>query len=157
MQLIITTTFKRMFPKKGFLAAYIRFPWNQYKNLIGKDANIYQVSDSQFIIAIGNEFKPNDSSKSTEIGIDDSLNENNRFKLKNEGFKTLKTQNNDVRNWACGLVGYDVALTRRRSPVRIRSGPCCFFVFEVSNGRVLKNFPSKVRFIFFHQCLIEII
>ena len=24
---------------------------------------------------------------------------------------------------ACGLVGYDVALTRRRSPVRIRPGP----------------------------------
>jgi hypothetical protein len=28
-----------------------------------------------------------------------------------------------VRDRARGLVGYDVALTRRRSPVRIRSGP----------------------------------
>ncbi len=29
-----------------------------------------------------------------------------------------------VRDRARGLVGYDVALTRRRSPVRIRPGPC---------------------------------
>jgi hypothetical protein len=31
-----------------------------------------------------------------------------------------------VRDRARGLVGYDVALTRRRSPVRIRPGPWYF-------------------------------
>jgi hypothetical protein len=37
---------------------------------------------------------------------------------------------------ARGLVGYDVALTRRRSPVRIRPGPlfkkCYFFAISAS-------------------------
>jgi hypothetical protein len=79
MEFIADTTFKKIAPKKGFIAPYIRFPWNRYKNLIGKEANIYQVSDSQFIIAIGNEFKPIDSSKSHEKGIINPLNKNNRF------------------------------------------------------------------------------
>jgi hypothetical protein len=29
---------------------------------------------------------------------------------------------------ACGLVGYDIAFTRRRSPVRIRAGPFDFCI-----------------------------
>ena len=84
MECINQTVVKRLHPKKGFTAPYIRFPWNRYNNLIGKEANIYQVSDSQFVIDIGTEFKPNDSSKSHEKGINILTNENDRFKLKNE-------------------------------------------------------------------------
>ena len=119
-----------MAPKKGFIAPYIRFQWNQNKNLIGKEANIYQVSDSQFIIAIGNEFKPKDLSNSHEKGLYNLSNEINRFKLKNEDLNASTTligcRETLVRDRARGLVGYDVALTRRRSPVRIRPGPYCF-------------------------------
>ena len=123
MELIANTTFKKMAPKKGFIAPYIRFPWNQYKNLIGKDANIYQVSSSQFIIAIGNGFKPTDSLKLIESITNASLKSNDQFKPINESLNHSESQNNDVNYRARGLVGYDVALTRRRSPVRIRPGP----------------------------------
>ena len=126
MELIADTTFKKMAPKKGFIAAYIRFPWNRYKNLIGKDANIYQVSDGQFIITIGNEFKPIDPSKLIEIEANESLKDNIRFKLENEGLKPTNSQTKEANDRARGLVGYDVALTRRRSPVRIRPGPSFF-------------------------------
>ena len=36
----------------------------------------------------------------------------------------------DVKNRACGLVGYDVAFTRRRSGVRIAPGPSFFLQSE---------------------------
>ena len=66
-----------------------------------------------------------------------------------------------VRNWACGLVGYDVALTRRRSPVRIRSGPCCFFVFVCGEFRVFQagsgwKIKIEVRLKVFNQGLTGI-
>ena len=39
-----------------------------------------------------------------------------------------------VGDRARGLVGYDVALTRRRSPVRIRPGPWYFNLFFLKIG-----------------------
>ena len=45
-----------------------------------------------------------------------------------QAINTLNSVQDDIsKNRARGLVGYDVALTRRRSPVRIRPGPLRFF------------------------------
>ena len=138
MDLIHSTKIKKLNPKSGFLAPYIRFPWNRYKNLIGKAANIYQVSDGQFIITIGNEFKPIDSSKLIEMDANESLKGNIRFKLENEGLKPTNSQTKEANDRARGLVGYDVAFTRRRSRVRISTGPLWFFsVFSPAPLKIL--------------------
>jgi hypothetical protein len=47
-----------------------------------------------------------------------------------------------VRDRARGLVGYDVALTRRRSPVRIRPGPYFFLGKSVLMHKVFKKLLS---------------
>ncbi len=41
--------------------------------------------------------------------------------------KIISIKNYTRLLWAYGLVGYDVAFTRRRSPVRIRLGPLFFY------------------------------
>ena len=103
MELVTETTIKKMTPKKGFVAPYIRFPWNENKDLIGKEAKIFRVSDSQFIIDIGNALEGLNQCKPTATQL-------NQSELK----KGLPG------SWSSG---FDVALTRRRSPVRIRPGP----------------------------------
>lgn len=50
------------------------------------------------------------------------------------------TVRNTIRHLrACGLAGYDIALTRRRSPVRIRSGPSIFWESELYSFLVLED------------------
>ncbi|OPX63326.1 MAG: hypothetical protein A4E34_01093 [Methanoregula sp. PtaU1.Bin006] len=49
MDSICHTTFKKLHPKKGFIAPYIRFPWGYDESLIGKEVNIYK-TDTGFII-----------------------------------------------------------------------------------------------------------
>lgn len=138
-----------MAPKKGFVAPYIRFPWNRYKNLIGKDANIYQVSDSQFIVTIGNVFTLQELEKSNDSSLNETFDEKERLELKNNGINPSKSQNTQENVRARGLVGYDVALTRRRSPVRIRPGPS--FLNMVPDGwegiiRLIKNGEEYLLF-----------
>ena len=41
---------------------------------------------------------------------------------------------------ASGLVGYDIALTRRRPPVRIRPGPLTFFFINLNATPTFMNF-----------------
>jgi hypothetical protein len=43
----------------------------------------------------------------------------------------------DVKNRACGLVGYDVAFTRRRSGVRISAGPS--FLFAIGYVKAVQS------------------
>ena len=58
MELIHRTLLKKMNPKKGFTAPYIRFPWNTHRALIGKPVSIYKVDGGYFLSIDSNEFKP---------------------------------------------------------------------------------------------------
>ena len=57
MELIHRTLLKKMNPKKGYIAPYIRFAWNTNRALIGKPVSIYKVDGGYFISTESNEFK----------------------------------------------------------------------------------------------------
>lgn len=73
-----STTFKKLNPKKGFTAPYIRFAWNTRHALIGKPVTIYKVEGGFFVSVESNEFKPFNLKK---VESDISKIRNNEFKL----------------------------------------------------------------------------
>ena len=151
MQSLGVTKFKKLNPRKGYLAPYIKFPWNQREDLIGREVEILQTDDGFHIRFVDEEFKQDQTV--TEVQSSSSVekrlsNLERKFKQISSILKSKpKTPFNDISTdpphpqtstsnintgrveiskpdgWARGLVGYDVALTRRRSPVRIRPSP----------------------------------
>ena len=67
MELITNTTVKRMAPKQGFIAPYIRFPWNSERALIGKPVSIYKVDGGFFIAMENKQFTPSDSEQNIHV------------------------------------------------------------------------------------------
>ena len=61
MELLCQTEFKRMAPKKGFLAPYVQLPWGHDRALIGKPVSIYKVDGGFFLALENKQFKPSDS------------------------------------------------------------------------------------------------
>ena len=102
MNLISSTEFKLMAPKRGFIAPYIRFPWNQERTLIGKPVSIYKVDGGFFLSTESNELKPLDQQKI----------ESNITKLKNIEFKPSEIENNYGRSPG----------SRRRKTANIKTG-----------------------------------
>ena len=49
-----------MAPKNGFIAPYIRFPWNSERALIGKPVSIYKVDGGFYLEVDNKEFKPSE-------------------------------------------------------------------------------------------------
>jgi hypothetical protein len=60
----------------------------------------------------------------------------------------LLPQANGSMTWASGLVGYDIALTRRRPPVRIRPGPLTFFSITLNATPTFMNSLTLTKVIF---------
>ena len=92
----IKTTIKKMHPKKGFIAPYIRFPWNQDRALIGKPVSIYKVDGGYFLSLKNNEFKPPNM---MDIARDTVCSMNNEFKPKeslNSRMITLESQISEI-------------------------------------------------------------
>jgi len=89
MILISSTVFKRMAPKKGFTASYIRFPWNSERALIGKPVSIYKVEGGYFLSTEFNEFKPPNKADTEQ---EDACSMNDEFKPK----ESLKSRINTL-------------------------------------------------------------
>jgi len=92
MEFIHRTLLKKMNPKKGFTAPYIRFAWGYDRTLIGKPVSIYKVDGGFFVSLESNEFKPVKKKKTT---IDDTCFANNKCKpieLENPCISTLESQ-----------------------------------------------------------------
>ena len=152
MQSLGVTKFKKLNPRPAYLAPYVQFPWNKREDLIGKEIEILEVEDGFFLKFVNAEFKrgnfPNKENPSSDIeervlilerkieqissisgnGVpikpcsdDPSNNEREGYQTTTLLAEETKLVNQPLR--ARGLVGYDVALTRRRSPVRIRPSP----------------------------------
>jgi hypothetical protein len=125
MEFIGLTQAKKTEPKPGYVYTYFRFPVeNMKKKLIGKVFAIYKISESYVLVDVEAEsktgFLPALQSGNIPCGIqyinpDPKMVENPRQVYMGEKLT--------CRGRAYGLVGYDTAFTRRRSPVRIRLGP----------------------------------
>ena len=107
MELIHRTLLKKMNPKKGFIAPYIRFPWNTHRALIGKPVSIYKVDGGFFLSTESNEFKPLNLKKVesdiTEIRNNEfKPNENTNVTLR-ESEITRKTGLKGFEPLTCGL------------------------------------------------------
>ena len=101
MELIADTTFKKMAPKKGFLAPYIQFPWGHDRALIGKPVSIYRADGGYFLSIESNEFKPLDVSK---VKANITRIRNNEFKPNEKTNTTLPESENDKKT---GLKGFE--------------------------------------------------
>ena len=153
MQSLSITKLKKLDPRQGYLAPYVQLPWGYGEELIGKDIEIFSTEDGFTIKFIDEKFKqtrlPDKERKSPNIeerllNLEQKIEQITSILVNKESFNLCptipqniegKTQestlliptesilvgNNVPR--ARGLVGYDVALTRRRSPVRIRPSP----------------------------------
>jgi hypothetical protein len=76
MELITTTTVKKMAPKKGFIAPYIRFQWGYDKSIIGKPVTIYKADKGFFIQLETNEFTPSDKAVNGNLSSVDEFKPN---------------------------------------------------------------------------------
>ena len=91
MELIHRTFLKKMNPKKGFTALYIRFPWGYDRALIGKSVSIYKVDDGYFLSTESNEFKPPNK---VEANQEEVCSMNNECKQK----ESLKSRKNTLES-----------------------------------------------------------
>ena len=57
MELVCTTEFKKLNPRKDYLAPYIALPWNYDPNLIGKHVSVYNVNGGFFLVTDIDKFK----------------------------------------------------------------------------------------------------
>ena len=153
MQSLGTTKLKKLNPRQGYLAPYIQLPWGFGEDLIGKAIEIFSTEDGFTVKFTGEEFKqsrPLDlehrspdieerlsilerqfqqiaSYLISESPIPSVMNIPQNTECNSDESTLLiparsKLVSHNIRR-ARGLVGYDVALTRRRSPVRIRPSP----------------------------------
>ena len=114
MHLVASTRFKRMAPKKGYVAPYLLFPWNARKDLIGQTCRIYQV-DGGFYVQIDERHQNNDpiikveNIKFKPRAQDMTLD--NEFHSGNDEFKPSDMQKDPnsgrMRRMKAGLKGFE--------------------------------------------------
>ena len=122
MELVCNTEFKRMSPKKGFIAPYIRFRWNQDSALIGKPVSVYKVDGGYFLSTESNQFKPLNLKKV----------ESDITQIKNQEFKPKKNENKTPQesetSGKTGLKGFEPLTcglrVRRYAELSYRPMPC---------------------------------
>ncbi len=153
MQSLGFTKLKKINPRQGYLAPYIKLPWGYREDLIGKEIEIFETEDGFTVRFTDEKFKQSRHSeidlrspdiKERLLDLEQKIQQISLILANGESIipclpipqgidgkphestsllpaGSILVGNNVHR--ARGLVGYDVALTRRRSPVRIRPSP----------------------------------
>jgi len=99
MDLIATTAYKKMAPKKGYCHVYVKFPNGFARELIGKNVSIFQ-SGNDFILVT-------DKKNKDKMGLKSATNSINSFDQNNPmtGDTFVKSQNfGQIDSSSCGRV-----------------------------------------------------
>jgi hypothetical protein len=72
---VVTTTFKRFEPKKGYVAPYIRLPWGYKRRLIGQPVAVYETEYGYALVTNSEKFKPPVTDSAQDGGVQMSIEE----------------------------------------------------------------------------------